>query len=70
MFFPLGFLFVREQVFVHIKVEEENTNLERLSAFGVGCQPVHQLLLILPQFTTFFSKYARSKVVARVKMML
>ena len=41
--YPLGFFFVREQVFVRVKMEEERTNIGRLSAFGVGFQPVHQL---------------------------
>jgi len=72
---PLGFLFVCEQVSVRVKVKEEMTNIGRLSALDVGYQPVYQLPndtspMILPQSTNFFSEYARSKVVARVRVML
>jgi hypothetical protein len=55
---------------VLIKVEEEMTNVGRLSVLSIGCQPVHQLPNDTFPIHHLFSEYARSKVVARVRVML
>ena len=67
---PLGFLVVCEQVFVRVKMKEEITNIGRLSALGVGCQPVHQLPNDTFPIYHLLLGVARSKVVTRIRVIL